>query len=86
MAQDAFRNMIIKRVIVHQVFRRDTDNKVRNPFFSSECVTLSDDFNTKMKERIIKLLGKESHSLRMEIEDVLYASYNTAVPDTANFG
>ena len=45
MAQDAFRNMIIKRVIVHQVFRRDTDNKVRNPFFSSECVTLSDDFN-----------------------------------------
>lgn len=42
MAQDAFRNMIIKRVIVHQVFRRDTDNKVRNPFFSSECVTLSD--------------------------------------------
>ena len=52
MAQDAFRNMIIKRVIVHQVFRRDTDNKVRNPFFSSECVTLSDDFNTKMKERI----------------------------------
>lgn len=32
MAQDAFRNMIIKRVIVHQVFRRDTDNKVRNPF------------------------------------------------------
>lgn len=69
MAQDAFRNMIIKRVIVHQVFRRDTDNKVRNPFFSSECVTLSDDFNTKMKERIIKLLGQESHSIRMEIED-----------------
>ena len=56
MAQDAFRNMVIKRVIVHQVFRRDTDNKVRNPFFSSECVTLSDGFNTKMKERIIKII------------------------------
>lgn len=69
MAKDTFINMNINKVIVHQIFKRDLENHIIKPFYSTECIALNTGFNTKLKERIVKSLGRESHSIRMQIED-----------------
>ena len=69
MADSKFLNMKIKQVIVHQIYKRDELGNIKTPFFNSSCEKLSDTFCNKLKERIVKSLGKESHSIRMQVED-----------------
>lgn len=69
MDKNTFANMKIKNVIVHQIYKRDMQNNAIPPFYNTECEKLNDIFTNKLKERIIKSLGKESHSIRMRIVD-----------------
>ena len=38
MVREAFANMKVKKVIVHQVYARDYENNPKEPFYSSECI------------------------------------------------
>lgn len=69
MTNDALVNMKVKNVIVHQVYARDYENNAKQPFYSSECIPRNKAFGEKLKEKIIKSLGRESHSIQMEIKD-----------------
>lgn len=67
MVGNKFGNMQIKKIIVHQVFKRDEAGVIIPPFFSLSCATMNTGYSAKIKERIVKSMGNESHSIRMEI-------------------
>lgn len=69
MVREAFANMKVKKVIVHQVYARDYENNPKEPFYSSECIPRNKVFGDKLKAKIIKSLGRESHSIQMQIKD-----------------
>lgn len=69
MIESKFINMQVKRIIVHQVFKRDEKECALPPFFSLSCATMNTGYAAKVKERIVKSMGNESHSIRMEISN-----------------
>ena len=69
MTKDTFANMKVLKVIAHQVYARDYANNAKQPFYSSKCIPRNTAFGEKLKAKIIKSLGRESHSIQMEIKD-----------------
>ena len=63
-------NMKIKRYIVHQIFKRDENRGLIPPQFSDACGAMNIGYASKIKERIVKSMGSESHSIRMEIINI----------------
>ncbi len=70
MAISKFINMRIKRVIIHQIFKRDENGKIIPPILSSSCSSKNSPYFSKIQERIVKSLGNESHSIRMEFINI----------------
>lgn len=60
-------NMRITRIIVHQIFKREENGDLVSPLYSASCAAMNTGYASKIKERIIKSMGNESHSIRMEI-------------------
>lgn len=70
MAISKFINMRINRIIIHQIFKRDENGNITPPILSSTCSAKNDPYFSKIRERIVKSLGSESHSIRMEFVDI----------------
>lgn len=70
MAVNKCENMKIKRYIVHQIFKRDENKKLILPQYSDMCGAMNIGYVPKIRERIVKSMGSESHSIRMEIINI----------------
>lgn len=67
--QNKFSNLKINRIIVHQIYQREEKTVLIPPFYSSSCCEVDVNYNSKIKERIVKSMGSGSHSIRMDISD-----------------
>jgi hypothetical protein len=81
MANNKFTNMRIKRIIIHQIYKRDEANIMVPPFLSSACCIQDFKYTSKVRDRIVNSMGKESHSIRMEIVDHDEKSVYKAISD-----
>lgn len=62
-----FANLIIKRIIIHEVFCRNDNRDIKSPKLSKELTSLVTEGIDVFNERIISALGDDSHSMEMEI-------------------
>ncbi|MBI5215070.1 MAG: nucleoid-associated protein [Ignavibacteriae bacterium] len=62
-----FNNLLIKRIIVHEVYQRSDNRDIVPPKYSTEFTTLDIKGIATLQERIINALGNESYSLEMQI-------------------
>lgn len=70
MLQNYFENFVIKRIILHEIFKRDDNRQIVNPDYSSEVTTLDGPGLIALQDRIVSALGKGSHSVEMEVTEL----------------
>lgn len=61
--------MIIEKVVIHQIFRRENMESVVPPHFNELCSELDNESLDALKKRFTKALGNNSHSMKMRIKD-----------------
>ena len=61
-----FENFDIKRIIVHQIFKRE-ESGARPPVLNSACTTLPATGKNELQTRIIEAIGHNSRSIQMDI-------------------
>ncbi|OSA97133.1 UNVERIFIED_ORG: hypothetical protein B2H98_08990 [Clostridium botulinum] len=64
-----FKNLQIKRIIIHEIHKRDLEKQVVNPTYSNALSELGEDGIEVLTERIINAIGNKSNSLEMEIKN-----------------
>jgi len=69
MATSALMNLRINRIILHEVFRRGDDRKIVKPKFSSDFTPLNEEGINTLKARIVSVLGDDSNSIEMIVEE-----------------
>jgi len=62
-----FANLLINRVIVHQVFERTETREIQIPRYNNSLANLDTNALIILQNRIIDVLGHNSHSVEMEI-------------------
>jgi hypothetical protein len=64
----AFENLILERLITHEVFRRDENRAPVLPSHSNALIELTDDARAAISTRITEAMGRASQSVEMEIK------------------
>lgn len=64
-----FSNLIINRVIIHEIFKRNIEKQLVDPKYSNTLSELDEGGMEVLEERIINAIGSNSHSMEMEIID-----------------
>ncbi|MBS7132440.1 MAG: nucleoid-associated protein [Clostridium sp.] len=64
-----FSNLQIKRIVIHEIFERDTEKKIQEPRYGESLSILDDMGIETLEERIINAIGSESNSMEMEIRN-----------------
>jgi hypothetical protein len=64
-----FQNLIINRIIIHEVFRRDNVRALVEPIYGTELIELDADARDELQKRITSALGHASHGVEMAIEE-----------------
>lgn len=62
-------NLILNRVIAHQVYPKGTDGNEVQPFLSKSLITLNTAFKSIISSRIVAAVGSDSHCVEMEMVD-----------------
>lgn len=65
-----FANLIIKRIIAHQIFERNENREIVEPIYNNNLTTLDDEGLNELQDRIIDAIGNNSHSIELEITNV----------------
>ena len=60
-------NLSIERIITHQIYRRDIDGNIVDPFQSNEYTIFDSDAMRTFKSRVNDALGQKSKAVQMEI-------------------
>lgn len=60
-------NIIIKKLIIHRVFKRGPNNELINPDYSNNPISLNLAESNVIRERLVSALGKNSKSLLMDL-------------------
>ncbi|MCY6483888.1 nucleoid-associated protein [Clostridium aestuarii] len=60
----------IKRIVLHQIFKRDKDKQVKPLKYSTSLTTLNEEGMRELQNRIVTALGNDSHSIEMNIANV----------------
>lgn len=60
-------NLNIDRIIIHQVYQRDTEGQKKAPMRSHEFTRFSNDAMETFKQRVVGALGESSRAVQMEI-------------------
>ena len=63
-------NLIIERIIIHEVFKRTISDIPSTPSYGTELLSMSGDGKQALQQRLTDALGNNSHSIEMEINDV----------------
>lgn len=64
-----FKNLQIRRIIIHEIFKRNLEKEVVEPRYSHTLSQLDDDGIEVLTERVINAVGSKSNSLEMEINE-----------------
>lgn len=62
--------MLINKVVIHQISKRESKNSVNPPVYNNACSDLDNDTIDALQKRLTNALGNNSHSMKMEIKDV----------------
>lgn len=62
-----FENLVVSRVIMHEIYKRDENRNLLPPTFSDELESLTVDALTAFRERMTEALSRDSKSLSMGI-------------------
>lgn len=62
-----FTNLLINRIIVHQIFERNENREIQEPRYNTSLTSLDPSALSILQNRIIDVLGHNSHSVEMEI-------------------
>lgn len=73
--------MIIERVVIHQVFKRESMDSIVPPHFNESCSELDIESLDALQKRFTKALGNNSHSMKMEIKDISDESVFSCLSD-----
>jgi hypothetical protein len=65
-----FANLIIRRIIAHQIFERDENREIVTPRYNTGLTTLDDEGLNELQDRIINAIGNNSHSVELDITNV----------------
>lgn len=60
-------NLNINRIIIHQVYQRDSEGQKTAPMQSHEYTRFSNDAMETFKQRVVEALGESSRAVQMEI-------------------
>jgi hypothetical protein len=60
-------NLHIERIIIHQVYQRDTEGQKKKPMQSHEFTRFSQNAMETFKQRVVEALGESSRAVQMEI-------------------
>lgn len=61
--------MIIQKVAIHQVLKRENPHSITPPLYNNTCSELDDESLDALQKRFTKSLGSNSHSMKMEIRN-----------------
>lgn len=61
--------MIIQKVAIHQVLKRESQHSVMPPSYNDTCSELDDESLDALQKRFTKSLGSNSHSMKMEVRN-----------------
>lgn len=61
--------MIIQKVVIHQVLKRESQDSIAPPLYNDTCSELDDKSLDALQRRFTKSLGNNSHSMKMEIHN-----------------
>lgn len=61
--------LTIERLVVHHVYKRDSDKNPRTPRYGEILITLPDDAQDAFQQRITEALGHRSHGVEMAVCD-----------------
>lgn len=62
-----FANLNFKRIVIHEVFKRNDDRTPVPPAYGNALIALGEDATEAMRSRVILAMGKASQSMEMEI-------------------
>lgn len=62
-----FSNLQIDRIVIHEIFERDSDRNIQTPRYGNELSVLDDKGIEAFEGRIINAIGSESNSMEMDI-------------------
>ena len=85
----AFENLVVERVMLHEVYKRRHDGALIAPRYGTQLVVLPVEALDVFKERVVDAMGDDSQSMEMEIADagvdsaVAVASSLVGKPDAA---
>lgn len=65
----AFENLNIRRVVLHEVFKRRHDGALITPRYATQLINLPPDAMDVFRERVVDAMGTASQSMQMEIAD-----------------
>lgn len=63
----SFANLVIEKIILHQIYERDENREIVEPFYSKTLTELNQNGLNVLQERIIDALGNNSHCIEMDI-------------------
>ncbi|MCD4818666.1 MAG: nucleoid-associated protein [Candidatus Cloacimonetes bacterium] len=66
----AISNLVINKIIVHEVFKRGEDKRIVTPSYSDYLEDLSVEGLEEITKRIIDACGRDSHCVQMEITEI----------------
>ena len=72
----AFDNLLVQRVVLHEVYRRRDNNDPIPPRYGDQLIRLPQEAMEMFRERVVDAMGAESQSMELEIVD---ASAGSAV-------
>ncbi|GGF59922.1 hypothetical protein GCM10011332_11970 [Terasakiella brassicae] len=62
-----FENLTIRRLIIHEVFKRDHQKNTVQPIYGDQLIALGDDALAALRTRVIHTMGRASKNVEMEI-------------------
>jgi len=64
-----FQNLSINRIIIHEVYKRNTDKTIKEPNYGQQLIQLDDDAKAALQIRVTEALGTSTHGIEMTIEN-----------------
>lgn len=61
--------MIIQKVVIHQVLKRENQHNITPPLYNDTCSELDNESLDALQKRFTKSLGSNSHSMKMEVRN-----------------
>ena len=65
----AFENLAVRRVTLHEVFKRRHDGALVPPYYADQLIELPGDAMDVFKERVVDAMGTALQSMEMEIAE-----------------